>query len=323
MNEALKKITITDFSLKSDKHLDSFDLTYQIFGPPLFTAPIVMAHHALTGNSNVADAKTGWWNALIGKKKAIDTQTYTVIAFNIPGNGYDGTFIDDYRDWSVTDVAELYLLAIEKLNIKKIYANIGGSLGGNIVWEMSALAPDLCQYIIPIATDWKATDWVIAHCFMQDQLLKEPIANMGLARYMGMMFYRTPQSFQAKFHRGKQPDNPELFQVESWLNHHAKRIGERFDIRSYRMMNQLLKSACAAENEEEFKIKFKKLTAHVIQIGISSDWIFVPQENLRTKQLLNELHIENDYYEIQSPHGHDAFLIEYQQLTEFIKPYFK
>ena len=74
------------------------ELSYQIFGKDLHSAPIVLVNHALTGNSNVT-GDDGWWSALIGEGKCIDTQRYTIISFNIPGNGYDGFVIDNYKDF--------------------------------------------------------------------------------------------------------------------------------------------------------------------------------------------------------------------------------
>ncbi|HMI07545.1 MAG TPA: hypothetical protein VK528_08375, partial [Flavobacterium sp.] len=86
----LKKIAITDWVPENGK-LQNVSLFYQTFGPELGTAPVVLVNHALTGNSNVT-GKNGWWNDLIGKEKTIDTNYFTVIAFNIPGNGFDGDF---------------------------------------------------------------------------------------------------------------------------------------------------------------------------------------------------------------------------------------
>ncbi|NNE78458.1 MAG: alpha/beta fold hydrolase, partial [Pricia sp.] len=108
-------------------------LSYQIFGRVLHTAPVVLVNHALTGNSNVT-GDGGWWSALIGEGKCIDTKKYTILSFNIPGNGYDKIVIDNYKDFVAGDIAQLFLLGLEKLKIKKLFAIIGGSLGGGIAW---------------------------------------------------------------------------------------------------------------------------------------------------------------------------------------------
>ena len=116
--ETLHYISILNFVTKSGK-TSSLSLSYQLFGKKLHTAPIVLVNHALTGNSNVA-GKDGWWNALIGSDKVIDTNKYTIIAFNIPGNGYDNkpeNLIENYKDFVARDIAELFLLGLEELKI--------------------------------------------------------------------------------------------------------------------------------------------------------------------------------------------------------------
>ena len=90
----LKQIKINDFKLEKGVSCEEIVLSYQVFGKALHSAPIVLVNHALTGNSHVAGAD-GWWNDLVGEGKTIDTQKYTVLAFNIPGNGYDGFVIEN------------------------------------------------------------------------------------------------------------------------------------------------------------------------------------------------------------------------------------
>ena len=107
----------------------------------MHTAPIVLVNHALTGNSNVTGSE-GWWSALIGEGKCIDTNKYTILAFNIPGNGYDGFVIENYKDFVAGDIAHIFLRGLEELKIDKLFALIGGSLGGGIAWEMAAINPN-------------------------------------------------------------------------------------------------------------------------------------------------------------------------------------
>jgi len=113
----LKYISLQDFTTTSGYFYPKFELSYQLFGQDLNTAPVILVNHALTGNSNVAGEK-GWWNEIIGLGKVIDTGTYTVIAFNIPGNGYDennDNFIENYEDFTARDIAKLFGLGIQKL----------------------------------------------------------------------------------------------------------------------------------------------------------------------------------------------------------------
>ena len=106
----LQYINISNFVNQNGKAV-TIQLSYQIFGQPLHSAPIVLVNHALTGNSNVC-GKAGWWNDLIGENKCIDTNFYTVLAFNIPGNGFDNkseNLIENYKDFTAKSIAELFL----------------------------------------------------------------------------------------------------------------------------------------------------------------------------------------------------------------------
>ena len=169
MNQ-LKYITLNNFISEKGIANDAITLSYQVFGKKLHTAPIVLINHALTGNSDVA-GEHGWWVDLVGEGKVIDTEQYTILAFNIPGNGYDGFVIENYKDFVARDIAQLFLIGLEKLHIKQLFAIVGGSLGGGIAWEMAVLNPKITEYLIPVATDWKSTDWLIANCQIQEQFL--------------------------------------------------------------------------------------------------------------------------------------------------------
>ena len=122
----MKKLAIKAFKTQSN-HTQDIILSYEHFGLPLNQAPVVLVNHALTGNSNVA-GEGGWWSALIGPDKCIDTNRFAVLAFNIPGNGYDGFVIEEYKQFVAKDMAQLFLLGLEALEISKLYAIIGGSV---------------------------------------------------------------------------------------------------------------------------------------------------------------------------------------------------
>lgn len=107
MKSDLKHTIIPNFSTESGVANKDIRLSYQLFGKPLGSSPVVLVNHALTGNSNVT-GESGWWNELIGDDKVIDTKVYTILAFNIPGNGYDSFEIANYRDFVARDIANLF-----------------------------------------------------------------------------------------------------------------------------------------------------------------------------------------------------------------------
>ena len=295
-------------------------LTYQLFGKELHSAPIVLVNHALTGNSNVT-GDDGWWSALIGDGKCIDTKKYTILSFNIPGNGYDKFVIDNYKDFVAGDIARIFLSGLEKLEIKKLFAIIGGSLGGGIAWEMAAYDPKITEHLIPVASDWKSTDWLIANCQIQEQFLvnsKQPVHD---ARMHAMLCYRTPESFKERFKRSTN-EELQVFNVESWLMHHGEKLQERFQLSAYKLMNQLLKTIDVTRDGEQRFIDLQNSDTNIHIIGVDSDLFFTAKENKETFKRLAQANSNVTYGEVHSLHGHDAFLIEFQQMEELLKPIF-
>jgi len=317
MNQ-LQHITLHNFISEKGIKNERIQLSYEVFGKTINTAPIILVNHALTGNSNVA-GENGWWNDLVGENRVIDTNQYTILSFNIPGNGYDGFAIENYKDFEARDIANLFLLGLEKLKISELFALIGGSLGGGIAWEMAVINPAITQHLIVIATDWKSTDWLIANCQIQEQFLLNSSNPVHDARMHAMLCYRTPESFKARFQRSKNEDL-QIFNVESWLLHHGKKLQERFQLSAYRLMNQLLRSIDVTKGRDEQILDSIKANIHII--GVDSDLFFTAEENKETHKQLALTHPNVTYNEINSVHGHDAFLIEYQQLGKIIEPIF-
>ena len=312
--------------LKIDKYTNfggttqDIPLSYQVFGPELHTAPIVLVNHALTGNSDVA-GENGWWSALIGDGKCIDTKKYTIIVFNVPGNGYDGFLIENYKDFVAQDIAKIFLLGLEALKIHQLFALIGGSMGGGIAWEMVALKPNLTENLIPVASDWKSTDWLIANCQIQEQFLVNSNQPVHDARMHAMLCYRTPESFKERFKRSTN-EELQVFNVESWLTHHGTKLQERFQLSAYKLMNQLLKTIdITRTNKDAFSV-IEKSATNIHIIGVDSDLFFTAKENKDTFKQIAQVNSNVTYGEIRSLHGHDAFLIEFQQMEQLLKGIF-
>lgn len=301
----------------------SFEVSYQIFGQTLHTAPIVLVHHALTGNSQVAGEK-GWWNRLIGAEKTIDLRYYTVIAFNIPGNGYQNEHLlsEQKKIESTKTVAELFWSALDRLAVTELFAIIGGSLGGAIAWEMAFLRPKSMLHLIPIATSLQASDWLVANVMVQEKLLKESALPIEIARMHAMLLYRTPESLTQKFNKAWDR-KAEQYQVENWLNHHGKALQQRFSIKAYQRMNHLLRTIGQHLTPDDLLEFAQNCSAHIHCIAINSDYLFTYKEQTHWYQQLKKHKKEVDFYTIDSMHGHDAFLIEYDQLNHLLTPIFR
>lgn len=318
----LKYIQFEDYKTQNGLKF-SMQLSYQTFGKTLGEAPIVLVIHALTGNSQIC-GEHGWWNDLIGYDKCIDLENYTVLAFNIPGNGFDGNsknLISNYKEFVASDIAELFFQGLQQLAISKLFAIIGGSVGGGIAWEMAALYPNLTEHLIPVATDWKSTDWLIANCYIQDSILNHSNKPLFDARLHAMTLYRTPESLTSKFKRTKK--DIDIYNVESWLSHHGEVLENRFQLSAYKMMNQILRSIDITKGKNNFLEVASNIKSNIHLITINSDLFFIPEENWNTYVELKSVKDNVSISELKSIHGHDAFLIEFQQLSNFLKPIFK
>ena len=308
----LKKLNIENYVSENGTSFN-IELSYELFGKPIGSAPIVLVNHALTGNSSVC-GKHGWWNHIVGNNKLIDLNKYTVLSFNFPGNGYDGFLIRNYENLILRDIAKLILKGLEKLKIENLYAIIGGSIGGGLVWEIAAISPNVSENFIPIACDWKSSDWLLANTRLQKQILNNSSNPVHDARMHAMLCYRSPLSFQKKFARSK---DSEIFNVESWLLHHGKKLQQRFSLQSYKMMNHLLSTIDITRSGElKFEDIVSKIKGNIFIVSVDSDLFFTDYQNRETFYKACRIKDNIFFKTIKSVHGHDAFLIEFDQLNE-------
>ena len=316
----IKTISITNFKTHSGAIYPKINLYYQQFGMQIGKAPVVLVNHSLTGDANLSGDK-GWWKEIIGVRKVIDTKKYTVIGFNIPGNGVKGQVFDTPEDFHTGDIASLFLQGLSSLKIKKLYALIGGSIGGGIAWEMAAISSDITEFLIPVAADWKSNDWIIANTFLQKRILQNSSQPLQDARIHAMLTYRTPQSFDSRFGRTLNKEQ-NIFNIESWLIYHGEKLEKRFQLKAYVMMNHLL-SSINIERDGGIALNIiKAIKSKIHLIAIDSDLFFTPFEDRKTFKLCKTVKKNIYYHEIKSLHGHDAFLIESESMKKILSKIF-
>lgn len=316
----IRTISIKNFKTHSGAIYPKINLYYQQFGRQIGKAPIVLVNHSLTGDANLT-GDGGWWTEIIGKGKIIDTDKYTILGFNIPGNGVKGQIFNKPEDFHTGDIASLFLLGLSNLKIKKLYALIGGSIGGGIAWEMAAISKDITKFLVPVAADWKANDWIIANTFLQKRIIENSKQPLQDARIHAMLTYRTPQSFENRFGRTLNKEQG-IFNIESWLIYHGEKLQKRFQLKAYIMMNHLL-SSINIEREGEIALNIiKNIKSEIHMVAIDSDLFFTPIEDQKTFNSCKKVKKNIYYHEIKSLHGHDAFLIESQSMEKILSKIF-
>ncbi|WP_231372820.1 alpha/beta fold hydrolase [Aureivirga sp. CE67] len=311
MEQKLKHIIISNFQTEKGFSYSKIPLSYQVFGQELGTSPVILVNHALTGNSEIT-GKNGWWNPIVGTEKSIDLNKFTVLIFNIPGNGFDQFYIPNYKDFTLKDIAKLFQKGLEELQIDELHSIIGGSIGGALTWEL-AFSFSKVKNIVSIASDWKTTNWLKANLHIQEILLESDEKPLQKARKHAMNFYRNPDSYKVKF------ENTKNAEVLDWLDFHGEKLSERFDLRAYKLVNHLLGTIEVFPNEKEFISKAKELNSSIHIVGIDSDLLFPASENREIFLNLKSIKENVFYHEISSPHGHDAFLIEHDQVANIIQ----
>ncbi len=311
----LHSITIKNFKSNTGFMFDKVYLSYQLYGQEIGDSPIILVNHSLTGNSSLTGDK-GWWSEIVGADKAIDLKFFTVIAFDIPGNGYYHPTIENYMELSCKDIAKMFYLGLEKIGVSSLFAIVGGSIGGGITWEMASLKNKFAENIIPVACDWQISDWILANTYLQKRILKNSKNPLEDARIHAMLSYRTPISLNNRFSNKKNEKGTSL--VEEWLSFHGESILKRFNLEAYNAMNHLLSTVDITGDEKDPKDVLSNIESNIHIVSIDSDYYFTLERDIYTYNLIKSVKQNVYHHIIQSVHGHDGFLIENKKMSKIL-----
>jgi homoserine O-acetyltransferase len=217
---------------------------------------------------------------------------------------------------------------MDYLEVDKIQLAVGGSLGGMQVLEWALMHGDMIERIMPIATSAGHSPWAIGFNEASRNAIKndpswkngnytdQPNAGISLARKIAMLTYRSYTSFQGKFERLRNDDSNK-FEVESYLDYQGFKLSKRFDANSYLYLSEAMDNHDIGKDRGGIESALRSIKCKTNCIGISSDILYPLEEQ---KEIANS--IPNAVYsEINSIHGHDAFLIEFDQLDKIIREF--
>lgn len=304
---------------------------------PIDDRPSILLVHALTADAQ-AGGPGGWWAPLIGPGRALDPTRYRLICFNNLGSCYGSSGSADpefpIREISAWDQARSLWMALDQLGVGKLELVVGGSLGAMISLALAALAPDRVRRLMPIAASKASSAWVLGFNHVQRQVLElfegrpHDDRPLQLARQLALLSYRAPAGLEAR--QGRQvADPPFRYRVESYLEHQGHKLDQRFDRRAYLAMMQAMDSfdlgvapgTPGAHESWQQPSEPGVLAIHcpTLAVGIDSDQLFPPGEMAQLIAPLKQRGQTAEYAEITSLHGHDAFLIEWEQLEALLQ----
>lgn len=296
---------------------------------------VILVCHALTGNT----AADEWFTGIFGEGKAFDPNRNFIICPNVLGSCYgtsgptsinpasDKPYRADFPKVTIRDIVRLQQQLLDELNISEIELVIGGSMGGMQALEW-CIMDERPKSAVLIGMGEKHRPWAIGISHTQRQAIYNdpnwnggfyskdhpPKKGLALARMIAMNSYRHPTDFDEKFGRRIQ-DKQSQYEVESYLNYQGKKLVDRFDAVSYVRLTQAMDSHDIHRSRPRITETLAGLTIPIKVVGIDSDMLYPPDECRDLADLLPEA----QYEEISSPHGHDAFLIEFDQLNPIIK----
>lgn len=328
----------------------------------------VLVAHALSGDAHAAGwdrraeadgrpwrvRKPGWWDTVIGPGKAIDTRRYCVLCANVLGSCYGTTgpaCIDpetgrpyglDFPIVTVGDWVRLEARLLDALGIDKLYAVVGGSLGGQQALEWALAFPERIRKCVILAAAARLSAQGLAfnavgrYAVLHDAHFNNgqyydgtpPINGLAAARMLAHITYLSDQGMTEKFGRRLQNDQTRQrgfgveFQVESYLTYQGKSFVQRFDANSYLYITRAMDYYDAASwGNGELAAACARIRSEVMIVSFETDWLYPPAECRDLALALMRNNIPVNYVQIQSRYGHDAFLVETARVSRLLRAF--
>ena len=314
------------------------------------------AHAAGRHEPPDADGDAGWWDDMIGPGKGIDTNHYHVVCANILG-GCRGTtgpaslnpatgqpYGSSFPDITVGDIVGVHRQLLLQLGIPRVAAVIGGSFGGMQALEWAIRFPDSVERCIVIASsaglsaqglafdivgrkaitndpDWQGGDYYASG--------RSPDRGLALARKVGHITYLSREIMDKKFGREKWTAEPEVwrdsgesrvnkFQVQTYLEYQGEKFTKRFDANAYLQITRAMDEYDVVARYGSLEKAFAAVQAKLLVVAVSSDWLFPPEDSEDIANALLCAKKPVSYCLLNAPHGHDAFLLDVEHLSDVL-----
>ncbi|GAA4318043.1 homoserine O-acetyltransferase MetX [Compostibacter hankyongensis] len=323
------------FPLESGSMLPALDIGYHTYGTLNAAGDnVIWICHALTANSDVAD----WWSGLVGAGRVLDFNKYFVVCANIPGSCYGSSgplsknpqtgkaYYSAFPQVSIRDIVRAHMLLREHLGIRSIRLLAGGSMGGYQALEWALHEPGRIERLFLLATGASESAWGIAiHTAQrlaieadnswQDDSPSAGQKGLKAARAIGMLTYRNYQTFVAR-QTDPDLDKTDHFRASSYIEYQGEKLVKRFNAQSYWLLTKTMDSHNIARGRAASTAAvLRTIRQKSLILGVTSD-ILCPVEEQR---FLAKNMPASAYYEIDSPYGHDGFLIEFERIGKILQ----
>ncbi|HTP52404.1 MAG TPA: homoserine O-acetyltransferase [Anaeromyxobacteraceae bacterium] len=294
----------------------------------------VVVCHAFTGSADV----DRWWTRMLGPGEALDPDRDFVVCSNILGSCYGTTgpasidpatgrpYLGSFPAITLRDMVKVQAEAARALGIRRIRAVVGGSLGGMQTLEWALMYPEMVEAIVPIANSARHSAWAIGLSEAQRQAIAAdmrwqggrydpadpPAAGLAAARMMAMCTYRSWESFEQRYSR--RPQAPDVYAVESYLRYQGQQLVDRFDAATYHALTRAMDTHDVARGRGEYEEVLRSIRQPALVVSIGSDALYLPAEQREMARHIPRARLAR----LESPHGHDAFLIHVEELSAMV-----
>ena len=297
------------FRTEAGATLAALHAAYRRDGPTLSSAVLVI--HALTGS---ADAAGDWWEPLIGQGRALDTDEHQVLCINLLGSCYGTTGPSDVANFppiTPRDMARAQWATLDALGIERLELVTGGSLGGMVALEVALERPSAVEHVIPLAAPAAIGNLAAGWNHIQLKLLElDRDRGLELARQLAMTTYRSEVDFDSRS------------EIGSYLEHQGVKLRQRFDAGSYAALARAMNSHDIGRDRGGLVSAFGLLAEDgvaVTGVGIEGDILYGPRQVRTLVESALSAGVDASYREIRSDKGHDAFLVEWDQMTSLFR----
>jgi homoserine O-acetyltransferase/O-succinyltransferase len=327
-----------EFELESGAKLPSFQLKYTTLGQlNKDRSNVVWICHALTGSSDFTD----WWKDFFTEGSPYDPRDYFIICANALGGCYGSTgplsinpitgknYFHDFPLITNRDIVQSFDLLRKELGIEKIHTLIGGSLGGQQALEWAIEQPTVFNHLIAVACNAQHSPWGIAFNEAQrmaieaDPTWKENDARAGIegmkaARAMGMISYRTYETYQ-ETQPEKNLNKIDDFRAASYQKYQGQKLANRFNAFTYWTFSKAMDSHNVGRGRGSVAAALEKIKAKTLVVGIESDLLYPLSEQKYLAETIPQAQLEA----LTSLHGHDGFLVEFDQFKKIVNRFLR